>query len=1093
MQKLLLTTLCVMGLLLAAGCNDDSDDSTGASAMSGQTANSSTGGGASPGNGSPGDASGEEGNGTGDNGFPALPEPGTGSNGSFDAYGNNGLFLSILPPGEDDNAFGKNPHFDDRLEKYRQLTHAPEDLTTDQLTPTYFDSEQFRARDSFPDKALTTVTGQKYSAQYAIGNESGVPHVYGDKRTDVYYGIGYVNALNRMFLMDALRHIGRGRLTDFIGSDPANYGMDRDISLFAGYSEKEIHQQIQLVARQYGKTGTELLRDARAFIAGINTYIDKANNPLDRSVTLPPVYSALGLRLRHFTVRDVLATAILIESRFGVGGGSEYNNVKLLNGIAGQVGKNDEACQLWHDILESDDPSRPTTTTKRFATQSPNTIDTSACPFDASFKSTYPGAVMFDPGSFSKRTALTFEKCTRLGLFGKPRCPDIRRDKPIEKRFGDKGEDTTSNAPAPSNAPDERREAPDMATPDFSELQQLSRANTPQAGPAESSWLRVTEDKHDRQMRQGRLLARQTIHGLAERMDDGNRSLLPTPRTMSNALVVSGDYTQNGHPLAVFGPQTGYFAPELELEFDAHGGGMDTRGMNFAGLPFILIGRGKDFAWSATSASADISDTRVLKICHPGQAGSDSNESSQGYLYQGRCKPFYKRVDRWTAERNLNGLGEPNQLVTRTILRAPDYGPIVGFARVDGQKVAVAIQRSTFMHTLGAALPFSFLNDNTVHDPKSFMQAFNLENATFNWFYLDSKNIAYFMSGLLPKRSQGIYPELPQWGDGNYDWAQQRTGQVEQDFSRANFLPLADHPHVANPERGYLTSWNNAPAPGFYAADNTYSWGPVHRVDMLNKRLTRFIADDKLYPADLVTIMMDGGSTDLRGQEILPDALEILRKSGEKPALTDAEQGALSILSDWLDMGPEQLGAMRRDRDDDGIYDDRQAVVLMDAWYNRMIDKTLPQLVALEDSQLGNVMPLGRDNRPSKQGSAYQSGYYGYLQRVFAMTLDTADHPYGALQCAGSGKLSDCRRALIASLDGALDALGGIDNRSNWDGTQDSNGELGRNDSSGEQTVEQRDMISFRTLGIKGVDDILWQNRPTFQQVVSPTTSRGAN
>lgn len=297
-------------------------------------------------------------------------------------------------------------------------------------------------------------------------------------------------------------------------------------------------------------------------------------------------------------------------------------------------------------------------------------------------------------------------------------------------------------------------------------------------------------------------------------------------------------------------------------------------------------------------------------------------------------------------------------------------------------------------------------------------------------------------------------------------------------------------PHAINPKRGYLTSWNNAPAPGFYAADNTYSWGPVYRVDMLNKRLTHFIEDDKLYPANLVTIMMDAGSTDLRGQEILPDALQILQKPEQTPALTSDEQTAVDLLSDWVSNGPGDLGAMRRDRDDDGTYDDREAVVLMDAWYNRMIDKVLPKIVALEDSQLGNVMPLDRDNHPSDEGSAYQSGYYGYLQRVLAMALGKADYPYKSLECADSGALADCRQALIDSLDGALSALGGIGNRSNWDGTQDSNGEVGKNDSSGSETVEKRDMISFRALGIKGVDDILWQNRPTFQQVVSPTTSR---
>ena len=59
----------------------------------------------------------------------------------------------------------------------------------------------------------------------------------------------------------------------------------------------------------------------------------------------------------------------------------------------------------------------------------------------------------------------------------------------------------------------------------------------------------------------------------------------------------------HGHPLAVMGPQLGFYYPELFLEVDAHGGGVHARGGTLPGLPYVLIGRGRDYAWSATSAS----------------------------------------------------------------------------------------------------------------------------------------------------------------------------------------------------------------------------------------------------------------------------------------------------------------------------------------------------------------------------------------------------------------------------------------------------------------------------------------------------------
>src|SRR4051794_9048177 len=51
-----------------------------------------------------------------------------------------------------------------------------------------------------------------------------------------------------------------------------------------------------------------------------------------------------------------------------------------------------------------------------------------------------------------------------------------------------------------------------------------------------------------------------------------------TPSAMSNALLVSGRLTRSGRPIAVFGPQTAYFAPEILMEQDVHAPSLDARG-----------------------------------------------------------------------------------------------------------------------------------------------------------------------------------------------------------------------------------------------------------------------------------------------------------------------------------------------------------------------------------------------------------------------------------------------------------------------------------------------------------------------------------
>ena len=81
-----------------------------------------------------------------------------------------------------------------------------------------------------------------------------------------------------------------------------------------------------------------------------------------------------------------------------------------------------------------------------------------------------------------------------------------------------------------------------------------------------------------------------------------SRSLKAMPKHMSNALVVNGSQTQSGHPIAVFGPQVSYFAPQILSVLDIHAPDYAAMGASFPGTGLVELGRGKDYAWSATSA-----------------------------------------------------------------------------------------------------------------------------------------------------------------------------------------------------------------------------------------------------------------------------------------------------------------------------------------------------------------------------------------------------------------------------------------------------------------------------------------------------------
>ena len=101
------------------------------------------------------------------------------------------------------------------------------------------------------------------------------------------------------------------------------------------------------------------------------------------------------------------------------------------------------------------------------------------------------------------------------------------------------------------------------------------------------------------------------------------------PASASNALLLGASRSQNGHPLFVAGPQAGYSYPQILYEADLHGGGIDARGATFPGSgPYVELGRGQDFSWSATSSGTDIIDQYVETLC----GGSDTK-----YVFNGNA------------------------------------------------------------------------------------------------------------------------------------------------------------------------------------------------------------------------------------------------------------------------------------------------------------------------------------------------------------------------------------------------------------------------------------------------------------------------
>ena len=223
----------------------------------------------------------------------------------------------------------------------------------------------------------------------------------------------------------------------------------------------------------------------------------------------------------------------------------------------------------------------------------------------------------------------------------------------------------------------------------------------------------------------------------AGREDTGLGGLLAFPQQSSNALLVSGRESQSGTPIAVMGPQTAYFAPQLLMDVDVHGPGIDANGATFAGISlYVLLGRGRDYAWSATSAGQDIIDTFAVPLCEPD--GAAPTIDSMHYRFRGQCLPIevLEKTNSWTpSPADDTPPGSETLHAERTKL-----GLVTARATRKGKPVVFTKLRSTYFHEADSALGFVELNDpSKIRGPRDFQRAASKIGFTFNWFYVDQR------------------------------------------------------------------------------------------------------------------------------------------------------------------------------------------------------------------------------------------------------------------------------------------------------------------------------------------------------------------
>ncbi|WP_328441426.1 penicillin acylase family protein [Streptomyces sp. NBC_00444] len=866
----------------------------------------------------------------------------------------------ILPAGQNGNAtlaqiilnqaFGTQPaHAEDQLGPYANLASGYSGLTNSTIN-SFFNDASFGVP---ADQVASTVKPAGRSDVTIVRDKkTGVPHITGTTRYGTEFGAGYAAAEDRLWLMDVFRHVGRGQLTPFAGGAPSNQGLEQQFWRTAPYTEADLQAQIDNAVASNGERGQQALADVKAYIAGINAYIDAS----DKGRYFPGEYVLTGHKdsitnagtIQHFKLTDLVALASVIGALFGSGGGGEVNNALSLLAAQEKYGVA-EGTKVWESFRERNDP------------EAVLTLHDGSFPY-ASKPDDPQGAAMPDAGSVAEEQ-LVYDRT---------------------------GSASTSSAAGTSST------ATDAA---------LSSAK----------------------------------------------------RGMSNALVVSGEHTASGHPVAVFGPQTGYFAPQLLMLQEIQGPGLSARGASFAGLSmYVELGRGQDYAWSATTSGQDIIDSYAVELC----------QDDYHYLYRGTCTAMEK-VEQKNAWKPTTADGTAAGSYTMRVWRTK-YGPVQYRATVDGKKVAYTTLRSSFLHEADSIIGFQMLNDpGYVDSPQTFQRAVQHINYTFNWFYADSEHTAYYNSGDNPVRATGVDAEFPVWARPAYEWKNWNPAT-----NTADYTPASAHPNSI--DQDYYISWNNKQAKDYTTAP--WGVGSVHRGNLLEDRVKKLVAAGGVTRASLTKAMADAGLADLRAEDVLPDLLKVVNSS----AVTDATaKAAVDKLSAWVTAGAKRTETSAGSK----TYAHADAIRILDAWWPLLVKAEFEPGLGSElyDAITANL-PI--DETPSAAhgptgahaGSAFQYGWWSYVDKdIRAVLGETVQGPLGRKYCGG-GSLSACRDTLISTLKEAA----GKTPAQVYPG----------DDVCGAGNQWCADSINQRTLGGIKHPNISWQNRPTYQQVVEFTSHR---
>ncbi|WP_394971701.1 penicillin acylase family protein [uncultured Croceitalea sp.] len=146
----------------------------------------------------------------------------------------------------------------------------------------------------------------------------GIPHIYAENKPDAFRTLGYVHAQDRLWQMELLRRVAKGRLSEVFGKDLI--GTDK-FFLSLGIDEHTLKTLSKL------DMNSEMVTLSQAYLDGINSFIEEGPTPIEFYLT--------GIKKEAFSIEDIYNAVGYMAFSFAMA----HKTDPLLTNIRNQLGE----------------------------------------------------------------------------------------------------------------------------------------------------------------------------------------------------------------------------------------------------------------------------------------------------------------------------------------------------------------------------------------------------------------------------------------------------------------------------------------------------------------------------------------------------------------------------------------------------------------------------------------------------------------------------------------------------------------------------------------------------------------------------------